>query len=236
MRLVDGEEGDLLASDQLIEQANEALAQQPLRRDVDQVQLPAQQRRSVSTSARKSCDELRKAARTPPAQGVDLVLHQRDQGETTTPTPSQQCRDLIAERLAAAGRHQHQRVAAATSWSTISACWPRNEGSRKPGAGFRRRARSSAAQWSRQPITNLDPPAAEPKAGDRCRRRPAQRKTAVAARHQHRRSRLSCLPFQHRHSPCVACQSASTQRSTWMPSTRWSCRSGRCVCPWIRLA
>ena len=59
--------------------------------------------------------ELRNAARTPSsAQRRDLVLHQRDQRRHDDADAfAQQRRDLVAQRLAAAGRHQHQRVAAA---------------------------------------------------------------------------------------------------------------------------
>jgi hypothetical protein len=58
--------------------------------------------------------ELRKPARTPSGQRVDLVLHQRDQRRDHDPDAvADQRRDLVAQRLAAAGRHQHQRVATA---------------------------------------------------------------------------------------------------------------------------
>ena len=42
--------------------------------------------------------------------------------------------------------------------------------------------------------------------------------------------------IQLRHSPRSSCQSAITQRSTWMPSTRWSCWAGRWVWPWMKVA
>src|SRR5438552_8038942 len=46
-------------------------------------------------------------------QRVDLVLHQRDQrGYHDADARPQQCRDLVTHRLAAAGRHQHDGVAA----------------------------------------------------------------------------------------------------------------------------
>ena len=48
------------------------------------------------------------------AQRVDLVLHQRDQRrDDDADAIAQQRRNLVAQRLAAAGGHQHQRVAAA---------------------------------------------------------------------------------------------------------------------------
>jgi hypothetical protein len=44
---------------------------------------------------------------------VDLVLHECDQrGDDDTGAGSDQSRDLVAERLAATGRHEHERVAA----------------------------------------------------------------------------------------------------------------------------
>jgi len=46
-------------------------------------------------------------------QGADLVLHQRDQRRHHDRRAlAQQRGDLVAQRLAAAGGHQHQRVAA----------------------------------------------------------------------------------------------------------------------------
>ena len=85
-------------------------------RQVEQVQLAGEEGRlDPRAAASRSCVELRKPARTPSGgQRVDLVLHQRDQRRDDHPDarPDQR-RDLVAQRLAAAGRHQHQRVAAA---------------------------------------------------------------------------------------------------------------------------
>src|SRR3546814_13706124 len=48
------------------------------------------------------------------AQGLDLVLRQRDQrGDHDPAALAQDGRDLVAQRLAATGGHQHQRVVAA---------------------------------------------------------------------------------------------------------------------------
>ena len=59
--------------------------------------------------------ELRKPARTPSARSASTwSCISAISGEMTTPVPRpDQRRDLVAQRLAAAGRHQHQRVAAA---------------------------------------------------------------------------------------------------------------------------
>ena len=89
---------------------------QPLGREVEQVELAGEERRLDHRAARsESWVELRKPARTPSAaQRVDLVLHQRDQRrDHHADAGPDQRRDLVAQRLAAAGRHQHQRVAAA---------------------------------------------------------------------------------------------------------------------------
>ena len=58
--------------------------------------------------------ELSAAARTSElAQGLDLVAHQRDERRHHDGhAGAAERRHLVAERLAAAGRHQHQRVAA----------------------------------------------------------------------------------------------------------------------------
>ena len=58
--------------------------------------------------------ELRNPARTPSALSASTwSCISAISGETTTPTPVAHERgDLVAQRLAAAGRHQHERVAA----------------------------------------------------------------------------------------------------------------------------
>ena len=48
-------------------------------------------------------------------------------------------------------------------------------------------------------------------------------------------SRCRYSPSQTRHSPRASCQSARTQRSTWMPSTMWSCCAGWWVWPWMKV-
>ena len=66
---------------QAVEQAEEALGQQALRRDVEQVELAAQQALlGLARRWRSPAMELRKAAaHAGLQQRVDLVLHQRDQ-------------------------------------------------------------------------------------------------------------------------------------------------------------
>ena len=85
-----------------------------------------------------SCVELRNAARTPLRdERVDLILHQRDQRrhDDADARPHERG-DLVAERLAAAGRHQHERVAAGRRRGRRSR--PARRGtrrSRRPGRG-----------------------------------------------------------------------------------------------------
>ena len=75
-------------------------------------------RRLRRRRARCSCacqlnDELRYAARMPICvSAVDLVAHQRDQRRNDDAgAVAQQTRQLITERFAAAGRHQHEAIA-----------------------------------------------------------------------------------------------------------------------------
>ena len=110
VRLVDGDEGDL----RLRQQRKAALGQQALRRHVEQVQAAlthgALDVRGFSRTQRR-IEERRPHARF--LQRCHLVLHQRDQGrhDDADPGPDQR-RNLVAQRLAAAGGHQHQGVPA----------------------------------------------------------------------------------------------------------------------------
>jgi hypothetical protein len=110
--LVDREQGDPILLVQLVEQLQEPLGQQPLRRNVDQVQLvtdepPPDGARLVGSQRRVQDSRLH--ADQP--QRRDLIGHQRDQRRHhhTDPGPKDR-RDLVADRLAAAGRHQDDRI------------------------------------------------------------------------------------------------------------------------------
>ena len=111
VRLVDGEERDA----QAVEQGEGALAHQPLRRDVEQVE-PA---RAGAVLDRSDFAEGQGGVEIPGAyprlpQGVDLVLHQCDEGgDDDRDAGAEQGGDLVAQRLAAAGGHDHQAIAAA---------------------------------------------------------------------------------------------------------------------------
>ena len=111
MRLVDREQGDVGAA----EQAEAARRHQPLRRDIEQVEIAGQQPRLDGVGfliGQRRIQHRRLDAGL--EQAGDLVAHQRDQRrDHDAAALSQQRRQLIAQRLAAAGRHQHQAIAAA---------------------------------------------------------------------------------------------------------------------------
>ena len=91
-----------------------AVAQQPLRRDVEQVQLLLDQvaRDRLRASAGIELGVQRAGGDTDLAQRRDLVVHQRDQRrDDHRGAGAAQRGHLVADALAAAGRHQHQRVA-----------------------------------------------------------------------------------------------------------------------------
>jgi hypothetical protein len=111
MRLVDREEGDPAPAQHV-----EAMRHhQAFGRHVEEVERPVADRTLDRPGiARRQSGIERGGAHTGLPQGVDLVLHQRDQGRDDDSDPgAQQRRQLIAQGFAAAGRHQHDRVAAA---------------------------------------------------------------------------------------------------------------------------
>ena len=98
----------------VIQQPQAAIGQQPLGRDVDEVDLAgAHAPLDRSRVGRGQGRIERRRAHAEFVERGDLVRHQRDQRrDDDTDARPQQRRDLVGERLAAAGRHQHQRVAA----------------------------------------------------------------------------------------------------------------------------
>ena len=115
VRLVDREQRQSGAGMHLVEQPQAALGQQPLRRDVQQIEFagahPALDRGCLGAAQRAVKEG---GAHAEFAERGDLVLHQRDQRrDHHTHARAQQRRDLVGQRLAAAGGHQHQRIAAA---------------------------------------------------------------------------------------------------------------------------
>ena len=111
VRLVDREQRDPAA----IEQPHRRFGPQPLRRQVEQVQLAGQERRLDPPPLARLLGRVEEPG--PHAlrgQRVHLVLHQRDErGDDHAGAVPDERRDLVAQRLAAAGRHEHERVPAA---------------------------------------------------------------------------------------------------------------------------
>jgi len=110
VRLVDGEQRDNAA----VEEPQRRLGAQPLGRQVEQVQ-PALQESGLDQAALAGIlggvEEPGPDPERP--QRVHLILHQRDQRRYhDADALPQQRRDLVAQRLAAAGRHQDERVTA----------------------------------------------------------------------------------------------------------------------------
>ena len=110
MRLVDRKQRDAGAA----EQVEAARRQQPLRRDVEQIEIAGEQPRldrGGFVEGQRRIQHRRLDAGL--EQAGDLVAHQRDQRRDHDAAAfAQQRRQLIAQRLAAAGRHQHQAIAA----------------------------------------------------------------------------------------------------------------------------
>ena len=111
VRLVDREQRDLA----LVEQPRGRLDPEPLGRQVEQVEVTGQEGLLDLAALLVVLGRVEETGPDPErGQRVDLVLHQRDQRRDDHPdTGPDQRRDLVAQRLAATGRHQHQGVTAA---------------------------------------------------------------------------------------------------------------------------
>ena len=111
VRLVDGEERDA----QAVEQREGALAHQPLRRDVEQVERPCAGAALDRPDFVEGEGRVQVCGAHPGLeQRVHLVLHQRDEGrDDHRDAVPEQGGDLVAQGLAAAGGHEHQAVAPA---------------------------------------------------------------------------------------------------------------------------
>ena len=111
VRLVDREQRDL----PLLEQRDRGRRAERLGCQVEQVELAGPELGRHHLPLARILGRVEEAgpnAERP--QRVDLVLHQRDErGDHHADAGPGQRRDLVAQRLAATGRHQHQRVAAA---------------------------------------------------------------------------------------------------------------------------
>jgi hypothetical protein len=111
MRLVDGEQRERGC---VVQQAEEARRQQALGRHVEQVELAREQRaldRRGFARVQRRIQEGRAHAEL--AQRATWSCISAISGDTTIARcRAQQRRHLVAQRLAAAGGHQHQRIAA----------------------------------------------------------------------------------------------------------------------------
>ncbi len=108
MRLVNGKEGDGHLGDAL----QKVAAHQTLRRNVKEIQLALME--TAQHLAGLACLEggVVKVGPHPVfPQGVNLILHQRNQGAHHEADPGPvQGRDLVTKRFAAAGGHQHKGI------------------------------------------------------------------------------------------------------------------------------
>jgi hypothetical protein len=110
VRLVDGEQRDPSPIEKLLGGGHT----EPFRCHVQQVELAPDELLPHQPLLVGILGGVQKAgAHAQRAQRVHLVLHQRDQRRDHHASPGpDQCRDLVAQRLAAAGRHQHEGVPA----------------------------------------------------------------------------------------------------------------------------
>ena len=112
VRLVDREECDAGAVGRVVEKREERRHQQPLRCDIEQVETSGHQLAAEGgglLGARRGVPERRR--HTEQVQRLDLVVHERDERRHhDADTGTHQRRQLIAQRLAATGRHEHDGV------------------------------------------------------------------------------------------------------------------------------
>ena len=111
VRLVDREQGDAAA----LEEPLGGLGVEPLGCDVEQVELAGQVGAlDLGPLGRLLAGVEVGGAHAVAHEGVDLVVHERDEGRHHHARAlAQQRGDLVAEALAATGRHEHDGVAAA---------------------------------------------------------------------------------------------------------------------------
>lgn len=126
VRLVDGEEGEV----RMVQPLEEIDGYQPFGRDIKQIQRPlgecALRRPRL---ARRQGGIERGGTDAQLFERGDLVLHQGDQrGNDDGDARTAERRDLVAERLATARRHQHQRIAARHHMFDDGPWGPRNSG------------------------------------------------------------------------------------------------------------
>ena len=172
MRLINRDQRDVLA----LQPFHRPRRQQPLRRDVEQIQPPIIQRPphlAMRFRVQFGMQGRRRHAQL--AHRRHLIVHQRDQRRNhhRRARPAQS-RHLIAERLAAARRHQHQGIAAAdhTVDRRFLQAAKAGEAKNRPQHIPRRAMRVNGVHRvepkpGRVPLT-VPPPPRGPMTGDRC--------------------------------------------------------------------
>ena len=110
VRFVNGKEGD----GDLGEAGEEILAHQPFRGDIEEVKFAGMElRQRLAGFRRLQGGVVNSGAHAVGLQGIDLILHQRDQrGDDDADAGAVQGRDLKTEGFAAAGRHEDKSVLA----------------------------------------------------------------------------------------------------------------------------
>ena len=111
MRFVDREDCNVAA----LEEAKRALLHETFRRNIEKIE-PASRELTLDLVLRRAilCRVEKRRLDAEIAQRIDLILHQRDQRrDDDAGARPDKSGDLIAQRFAAAGRHQRQTIAAA---------------------------------------------------------------------------------------------------------------------------
>ncbi len=111
VRLVDSEQGDI----DVRQPFQERRGHEALRRDIEQFQLVSvQPRQHLACRGAAQCRIVERRLHPVGLQCIHLVFHQRDQRRHhDSDSRPVQGRQLVAQRLAAAGGHQHEGIAAA---------------------------------------------------------------------------------------------------------------------------
>ncbi len=110
MRLVDREQRDVGP----VEELSGRVHAQPLGGQIQEVELAREERRLDPHALRAVLRRVEeRGAHSEGGQGIHLVLHERDERrDDDARAGANEGGDLVAQRLAAAGRHEHESVAA----------------------------------------------------------------------------------------------------------------------------
>ena len=201
VRFVDGEQGQLAGFGERVEHGQRAVEQQAFRGDVDEVELAAEDR---------LFDRLRFAPVEGgvEAGGLDAELGQRI--------------DLVLHQ-GDEGRNDHGAARAEQGGNLVAQALAAAGGHENQGIAAAGDMADDLGLFAAKGRVAEDVTQDAEGAG-----RGGHRGFQLSGRMA---SRVSASPSQASASPRSSCQSASTQRSTWMPSTMWSCVAARCVWP-----